>query len=605
MGKYFPFKISILFHLLILQFLFSANNIAQIAKPEEEVKSQFIFRLSEYFTWPNENKTQNFVIAIFDNESEIYPYLLSYAKSSRIKGKPVEILKIKGLNSLINLNVNVFYISKETSKNARRIYDLLKGRGIVLFSDECESIDETMINFILTKDKKISFEINKKNLEANKFKVPKELLVLGGSQLDIKAVFDESQKNLEIIQGKVNRLQSEIDNQNNVIKNQNFQIDNQKKTISQQYDEINRQNLIYQKLKSSIDSTQRILNNKSDTLSAQQANIDIQKGTIQEQKDKIKEQLAILEQQLNEITVGQKNIEEQKEALKQQDVKIGYQQNVIIFVLGFTIIFFIMIVMIWRSNRAKKKINKQLIEQNAQIEQQKEDLENQKRLLEISNKELESFGYSVSHDLRAPLRIIDGYSNILIDEYHDKLDNDARELLKKVSASSQKIARLIDDLLKLSRITRQNLIKDKINFSLISKSVVDELKTYNQDKKVEIIIQNNMEAEADPQLIRIALENLIGNSYKFTSFVSNPVIEIGSFKNDGKDVYFVKDNGAGFDMRYADKLFVAFHRLHSEAEFPGTGIGLSIVQRIIQRHGGAIWAESEIGKGSCFYFSLS
>ena len=603
MGKYFTDKICFPLYLLILIIFLSPLNYAQVAKPEEEVKSQFIFRLSEYFNWPNESKTQKFVIAIFDSETDIYPYLLSYAKSSKVKGKQVEVVRIKGLNYLTN--VNVFYISKETSQNTRRIYEYVKGKGILLFSDECESIDETMINFILTKDKKISFELNKKNLESNKFIVPKELLVLGGSQLDIKAVFDESQRALEAVQDKVKQLQNEIENQKNVIKNQTSQIDNQKRTITQQYEEVNRQSLIYQRLKTSIDSTQKILYNKSDTLNQLQNNIDNQSGIIKSQQDKIKEQLSILSKQVDEINRGQLNIEKQKEALQKQDVKIGYQQDIIYLALIFISVFIILVLIIWRSNRAKKRINEQLIEKNAQIEKQKEDLENRKRLLEISNKELESFGYSVSHDLRAPLRIIDGYSNILIDEYQDKLDNEARELLRKVSSSSQKIARLIDDLLKLSRITRQNLEKDHVNFTSITKSVIEELNIYNQDKQIKIVVKENMAAEADQHLMRIALENLIGNSYKFTAKVDNPMIEIGSYKNDGKEVYFVKDNGAGFDMRYVDKLFIAFHRLHGNTEFPGTGIGLSIVHRIIQRHGGTIWAESEIGKGTCFYFSLS
>ncbi len=546
---------------------------------------------------------QKFVIAIFDSETNIYPYLISYAKSSKIKGKQVEILRIKGLNYLTN--VNVFYISKETSQNARRIYEYVKGKGILLFSDECESIDETMINFIFTKEKKISFELNKRNLESNKFIVPKELLVLGGSQLDIKAVFDESQRALEAVQEKVKQLQNEINSQKNVIKNQSSQIENQKKTITQQYEEIYRQNQIYEKLKSSIDSTQLILNNKSDTLNQLQKNIDNQNSTIKEQQEKINNQLSILAKQVDEINLGQQNIEKQKEALKKQDVKIGYQQDIIYLALIFISIFFVLVLIIWRSNRAKKRINRQLIEKNAQIEKQKEDLENKKRLLEISNKELESFGYSVSHDLRAPLRIIDGYSNILIDEYQDKLDNEAKELLRKVSSSSQKIARLIDDLLKLSRITRQNLIKDQVNFTSITKSVIDELNTYNQERKIDIVVQEEMKAEADQHLMRIVLENLIGNSYKFTAKIEDPHIEIGSCNSDGKKIFFVKDNGAGFDMRYADKLFIAFHRLHSDTEFPGTGIGLSIVHRIIQRHGGTIWAESEIGKGTCFYFTLS
>ena len=245
------------------------------------------------------------------------------------------------------------------------------------------------------------------------------------------------------------------------------------------------------------------------------------------------------------------------------------------------------------------------MKRHALIGNQKLDLEDQQRQLVISNNELESFSYSVSHDLRAPLRVIDGYSNILINEFSDKLDKDAMDFLSKIIQASKKMAVLIDDMLKLAKVTRQSLVKVNFNLSSVAKSTVDELHTAFPDREIAIKLQENMMVDADPRLCKIALYNLIDNSFKFTSKTEYPAIEIGAVREDGKDFYYVKDNGAGFDMNNSGKLFQAFQRLHDTSEFPGTGIGLTIVQRIIKRHGGTIRMEAQVGKGACVYFTLS
>ncbi len=220
------------------------------------------------------------------------------------------------------------------------------------------------------------------------------------------------------------------------------------------------------------------------------------------------------------------------------------------------------------------------------------------------NKELEAFSYSVSHDLRAPLRSIDGFSQALIEDYSDKLDEEGRDYLFRVRKATQHMGKIIDDLLKLSRITRRPIESEKVNIGDLSKSIIDDLQKKESDRKVKVSIDNDLTAIGDKQLIRMALENLIGNAWKFTNKKSNAKIEVGKNKKNNKDVFFVRDNGAGFDMKYVDKLFVPFQRLHSDDEFEGIGIGLGIVNRIIHRHGGEIWAEGKEGEGATFYFSL-
>ncbi|UCG83110.1 MAG: PAS domain S-box protein, partial [Dehalococcoidia bacterium] len=224
--------------------------------------------------------------------------------------------------------------------------------------------------------------------------------------------------------------------------------------------------------------------------------------------------------------------------------------------------------------------------------------------LQAVNKELEAFAYSVSHDLRAPLRSIDGFSQVLIEDYVDKLDEEGNDYLQRVRAASQRMGELIDDLLNLSRVTRGEMCHEDVDLSAMAQAICSDLQCRQPKRKVKFVIKPELADRGDMRLLRAAFENLLGNAWKFTGKKKSARIEFGQIENDGQHVYFVRDNGVGFDMNYADKLFGAFQRLHSPSEFEGTGIGLATVQRIIHRHGGNIWAESELDKGTTFYFTL-
>jgi len=224
--------------------------------------------------------------------------------------------------------------------------------------------------------------------------------------------------------------------------------------------------------------------------------------------------------------------------------------------------------------------------------------------LKSKNIELEAFSYSVSHDLRAPLRSIDGFSKLLLDGYADKLDAKGQDFLHLVRESAQRMGELIDDLLLLSRVGRADLSRDQIDLSEIAKGVSEELKKKDPDRHVKWRIEDQLLVEADGGLMRVAFDNLLGNAWKFTSKVSAPQIEVGTDQQEGVPVFFVRDNGAGFNMGYAEKLFSPFQRLHTESEFEGTGIGLATVHRIVDRHGGRIWADSAAGRGATFYFTI-
>jgi len=243
------------------------------------------------------------------------------------------------------------------------------------------------------------------------------------------------------------------------------------------------------------------------------------------------------------------------------------------------------------------------IHRNKELMQTREDLRSANSALEASNKELEAFSYSVSHDLRAPLRAIEGFTRSLLIDYGGQLDEQAKDLLHRAQNGCDRMGQLIEDLLNLSRLSRSEMHCQDVDLSSLVNAIAADLQSNHPGRKVTTRIAEGLIANGDGKLLRIALENLLGNAWKFTSRREDAQIEFNA-EPEGGGGFFIRDNGAGFDMAYAEKLFGAFQRLHSTAEFPGTGIGLAIVQRIINRHGGRIWAEGKVGVGATFHFSL-
>jgi signal transduction histidine kinase len=249
-------------------------------------------------------------------------------------------------------------------------------------------------------------------------------------------------------------------------------------------------------------------------------------------------------------------------------------------------------------------INQKLEEEIVERKRAESALAERERSLAAANKELEAFSYSVSHDLRAPLRSIDGFSQALIEDCGDHIDETGQDYLRRIRAAAQRMGELIDSLLHLSRLTRSEIQVERVDLSNLAKAVISELRQLEPGREVDFVCAEHAIATGDPRLLRAVLENLISNAWKFTGKTGQATIEFGMNGNGRGPTYFVKDNGAGFDMAYAGKLFGAFQRLHRPADFPGCGIGLATVQRIIHRHNGHIWAESSVNKGAGFYFTL-
>ncbi len=256
------------------------------------------------------------------------------------------------------------------------------------------------------------------------------------------------------------------------------------------------------------------------------------------------------------------------------------------------------------ANRQLRAANEEQRRAEEDVRRLSRDLEKRAAQVEAANKELETFSYSVSHDLRAPLRSIDGFSQALLEDCGDRLDDRGKEHLRRVRAASKRMGDLIDDLLNLSRLTRAEMRHEKVNLSDLGRRVTEELRRSQPERQVEVSISEGLEAEGDGRLLQVVLENLLRNAWKFTQKRPLAHIELGAMRQNGQSAFFVRDDGAGFAMEYVDKLFGAFQRLHSPTEFEGTGIGLATVARIVHRHGGRIWAEGAVEKGATFYFTL-
>jgi len=256
-----------------------------------------------------------------------------------------------------------------------------------------------------------------------------------------------------------------------------------------------------------------------------------------------------------------------------------------------------------------QKKNQRIMDNAAELEskvkERTEELAQTKKELAIATKELEAFSYSVSHDLRSPLRAIDGFTRALEEDYAEDLDDLARSYIQCARGAAQKMGALIATLLQLSRVSRKELQPEPLDMTALAERICQQLQDAEAERQVRVTVQSQMHVDADEQLMDVALNNLLGNAWKYSSKQAHAQIDVGMFSEGGTDVYYVKDNGAGFDKTYAADLFTAFKRLHTEDEFEGTGIGLATVARAIHRHHGEIWATSELGQGACFYFTLN
>lgn len=316
----------------------------------------------------------------------------------------------------------------------------------------------------------------------------------------------------------------------------------------------------------------------------------------------VKESLPLQDRLLNQYDVIL-NFERSLSVAAANDATEAYNSSFVTMLILGSIVILVALVISMYVVRTTSRAEKRLQHLNMSLENR---VEARTAELQRINKELESFSYAVSHDLRAPIRSMIGFSQALLEDYANKLDAEGKDFLQRIRNAGASMNELIDALLKLSRLTRAELKKQKACISDLAIELVEEIRSEQPDLHVKFVVEKHLTASFDASLLRIALLNLLNNAIKFTRAKANPLVEFGSFSSPNNiQIFYVRDNGVGFDMQYADHLFGAFQRLHSHREFEGMGIGLATVARIIHRHHGEIWAEAEMGKGATIYFTLN
>lgn len=593
-------KSAILATLLCCLFSFQSALAQQWKK--EEITSAYIFNFAKNIEWQDEDRIAEFRFLIISDDAAINREMLNLSASQKLKGKPINVTISESV--VIPKDIQLIFITRGMKDLTEPVFRRIEGRKVLLITDGFEDKRSIMINLIGTKDKTIRFEINKANIINQGLKVLPDMVLLGGTEIDVAKLFKEAQDTLRIKEGNIEALREHLDSLNAQIKATYRQIEKQNQLITQQ--------------KQAILGQQNQLVKQRDTLSRQSDLLSKSQRDLKKQGTILKQQQDILDRQQKEVENGKlvlidqqaridnqnASILSQKKVLGEQDMIIATQKNIQRFLILIIILVLGLTYTIYRSYRSKQRSNAQLQEQERKIKKLNQVLLERAADLESANKELEAFSYSVSHDLRAPLRSIDGFSQAIVEDYGDGLDERGKDYLRRVRSAAQRMAQLIDDMLILSRVTRNEMVFREIDLSALAMDTAEKLRKLEPGRNIELIIQPGMTARGDDHLLRIALENLFDNAWKYTSKHPSARIEFGSCPAEGSRVFFVKDDGAGFDMKYAQKLFGAFQRMHTEEEFPGTGVGLATVQRIIHRHGGRIWAESEVEKGAVFRFTI-
>jgi len=585
-------KINI-FQLAGALFLFVAST--QLSFAQHNRNSDFlgvaIYRLAENISWPDEKKIKQYHIQIIDDHPEIETVLKRIATTRQLHKRPM--LVSRSNSATIPENTHVIFLAKHKSSFLKEILKQTKGSATLVISYGIDDQRNIMINFIIdAKDPtKLKFEINKANILNRSMAVNPDIILLGGTEIDVANLYRDAQTQLSKNEKKVKSIENKIRQINQEKKFMEQVLSKLLKTVEQQ-----KQN--YTKLEQETKSQELKIQRQVAELRKREKHLETQRIEIEKRSATLNKQQTKIDTQT--ITISNQNsiINIQEETLSKSNETIESQQSYLVILSILIALATVSAITAYFLYRKYQRVNLKLLESIDKTKQYA-------KRIEVANEQLQAFSYTVSHDLRAPLRSITGFSQILAEDYADTLNEEAKDYLNRIVQNIDKMDNLITDILMLSKLT-QSEVKNSANINL-SDIINRELEQLNQSDPratLELDIKTNVVCRCDPALIQIVMANIIGNAWKYTPNTQDAKFEFGIKTINNERVYYFKDNGVGFDMKFAGKLFEPFQRLHTGKQFEGTGIGLATVKRIINLHHGRIWAESEVGKGTTFYFTL-
>jgi len=557
-----------------------------------------IYRLAEHITWPNAEKIKQYRIHIIDDNPKVETILKNIAITRQLHNRPM--LVSFSNNATIPDNTHVIFLAKDKVSLLKNISKQTKHSNTLIISFGVKDQRNVMINFIANAKEptKIKFEINKANILNKNMSIDPDIILLGGTEIDVAHLYRDAQtqlsknkKELISVVKKIRKMNQEKYLMEQVLSKLVQTVKQQKNTVTQQ-----KKNYIKLEQEAKI---------QEDRIHQQVAELHDREIHLNKQRIEIEKRSATLNKQQNEIdtlavTISAQNavIKSQKETLSTSNATIESQQSYL-FVLSILIALAVFsAITAYFLYRKYQRVNLKLLESLDKTKQYADRIE-------IANEQLQSFSYTVSHDLRAPLRSITGFSQILIEDYNDILNEEGKDYLNRITQNIARMDNLITEILMLSKLTQSEIkYSDNINLSNIINTELKVLIHSSPRTSLDLNIEENVLCQCDPALIQIVITNLIGNAWKYPPATQDTKFEFGTKTINNERVYYFKDNGVGFDMTLAGKLFEPFQRLHSIKQFEGTGIGLATVKRIINLHHGKIWAESEVGLGSTFYFTL-
>lgn len=550
-----------------------------------------IYRFAQHITWPDAEKIKQYRIHIIDENPDVEKVLKNIASTRTLHNRPIIVSHSDA--ATVPRYTQVVFVARHSRIFFDKILTQLKNSATLLISYDIDGQHDVMINFISDKNSanKIKFKINKANILNKNMAINPDIILLGGNEIDVAQLYREAQVQLSENRKELKTIQEKVRT-----------VNKEKASIEKTLTELT---LTIKQQKNNYNTLRQETKSQENKIQQQLKELTTRENHLKKQRNEIEKRSTILNVQQTKIKTLATTISNQNTVIKSQDETLSKSNEQIETQQSYLLLLSILITLALASALSAYLLYRKYRHVNLKLHQSLIKTEQYANRVEIANSQLKSFSYTVSHDLRAPLRSIAGFSQILNEDYAEALNKDAQKYLNRIVQNVSKMDNLITDILQLSKISRSELnAEDNINLSQIVNDEFQQLNQASPRVSLNLNIAPDILCRCDPALIKIVINNIVGNAWKYTPMEQEARFEFGSKTIQGSLTYYFKDNGVGFNMKYSNKLFEAFQRLHSASEFEGTGVGLATVKRIINLHQGDIWAQSELTKGATFYFTL-